>query len=128
MNHQSPRVLTWLFSILLLGSFASLQIPQPNLDGFPRNFCPADLRIFGEDCGGFGILNFQTQNLNDTVFYLNVCHGHPPLAGYGKTMSTRETSIVYLSGSIEKHFRRMLKKAVQQGRSERRGEAYASVR
>ena len=67
------------FSSLPLGSFASLEIPQPNLDCFPRNFCPADLRIFGEDCGCFGILNFQTQNLNDTVINLNVCHGHPPL-------------------------------------------------
>ena len=62
-----------------LGSFASLKIPQPNLDCFPRNFCPADLRIFGEDCGCFGVLNLQTQNLNDTVINLNVCHGHPPL-------------------------------------------------
>jgi hypothetical protein len=69
------------FSSLLLGSFASLKIPQPNLDCFPRNFCPADLRIFGEDCGCFGILNFQVQNLNDTVINLDICHGHPPLAG-----------------------------------------------
>ena len=30
-----------------------------------------------------------------------------------------------MSGSKGKHFRRVLKKAVQQGRSERRGEAYA---
>jgi hypothetical protein len=48
------------FSSLLLGSFASLKIPEPYLDRFPRNFCPADLRIFGEDCGCFGILNLQT--------------------------------------------------------------------
>ncbi len=67
------------FSSLLLGFFASLKIPQPYLDCFPSNFCPADLRIFGEDCGRLGILNFQTQNLNDTVIDLNVCHGHPPL-------------------------------------------------
>ena len=31
-------------------------------------------------------------------------------------------------GSTAEYFRRMLKKAVQQGRSERKGEAYASVR
>ena len=31
-------------------------------------------------------------------------------------------------GTTEEYLRRMLKKAVQQGRSERRGEAYASVR
>ena len=37
-------------------------------------------------------------------------------------------SIVRMSGSTGKHVRRVLKKAVQQGRSERRGEAYASVR
>jgi hypothetical protein len=67
------------FSSLPLGSFAALEIPQPDLDGFPRNFCPADLRIFSKDCGRLGILNFQTQNLNDTVIDLNVCHGHPPL-------------------------------------------------
>jgi hypothetical protein len=67
------------FSSLPLGSFASLEIPQTYLDGFPRNFCPADLRIFGEDCGRLGILNFQTQNLNDTVIDLNICHGYPPL-------------------------------------------------
>jgi hypothetical protein len=24
-------------------------------------------------------LNFQTENLNDTVIDLNVCHGYPPL-------------------------------------------------
>ena len=64
-----------LFQHPALGSFASLEIPQPYLDCFPRNFCPADLRIFGEDCGCFGILNFQVQNLNDTVINLNVCHG-----------------------------------------------------
>ena len=74
-------MLTGFFSILPLGAFASLQIPQPNLDGFPRNFCPAGLRIFGKDCGCLGILNFQAQNLNDTVINLNVCHGYPPLAG-----------------------------------------------
>ena len=68
-----------IFSSLLLGSCASLKIPQPYLDCFPRNFCPTDLRIFGEDCGRFGILNLQTQNLNDIVIDLNVCHGHPPL-------------------------------------------------
>ncbi len=32
------------------------------------------------------------------------------------------------SGTTGEHSRRMLKKSVQQGRSERRGEAYASVR
>jgi hypothetical protein len=26
-------------------------------------------------------LNFQVQNLNDTVINLDICHGHPPLAG-----------------------------------------------
>jgi hypothetical protein len=67
------------FSSLPLGSFAALEIPQPDFYCLPRNFCPADLRIFGEDCGRFGILNFQTQNLNDTVINLNVCHGLPPL-------------------------------------------------
>jgi len=69
------------FCYLPLGSFASLKIPQPDLDCFPRNFCPADLRIFGEDCGCFGILNLQTQNLNDTVINLDICHGHPPCRG-----------------------------------------------
>jgi hypothetical protein len=67
------------FSSLPLGSFAALEIPQPNLDCFPRKFCPADLRIFGEDCGSFRILNFQTENLNDAIIDLNVCHGYPPL-------------------------------------------------
>jgi hypothetical protein len=26
-------------------------------------------------------LNFQVQNLNDPVINLDICHGHPPLAG-----------------------------------------------
>ncbi len=67
------------FSSLLLGAFAALQIPQSDLECFSRNFCPADLRIFGEDCSCFGILNFQVQNLNDPVINLDICHGHPPL-------------------------------------------------
>jgi hypothetical protein len=69
------------FSSRRLGSFAALEIPQPNLDCLPRNFCPACLRILREDCSCFGILNFKTQNLNDTVIDLNVCHWYPPLAG-----------------------------------------------
>ncbi len=36
--------------------------------------------------------------------------------------------MVRTDGTTQEYFRRMLKKAVQQGRSERRGEAYASVR
>ena len=73
--------LAGFFSNLPLGSFASLEIPQPDLDCFPRNFCPAGLRVFGENCGCFGILNFETHNLNDTVIDLNICHGDPPLSG-----------------------------------------------
>jgi hypothetical protein len=37
-------------------------------------------------------------------------------------------SMVRMCGTTETFFFRMLKKAVQQGRSERRGEAYVSVR
>ena len=49
------------------------------------------------------------------------------LAGYGKTqlMPTIRLELVRCS---RQHAFRMLKKAVQQGRSERRGKAYASVR
>ena len=67
------------FSSLPLGSLAALEIPQPNLDCLPRNFCPAGLRIFREDCGCLRILNFKIQNLNDTVINLHVCHWYPPL-------------------------------------------------
>jgi len=67
------------FSSGSLGPLSAFKIPQPNLDGFPRNFCPADLGVFGKDCGCLGILNFQAQNLNDTVINLHVCHGYPPL-------------------------------------------------
>jgi hypothetical protein len=67
--------LTSTSAYILLSFFASLKIPQPYLDCFPRNFCPADLRIFGEDCGCFGILNLQTQNLDNPVINLDICHG-----------------------------------------------------
>ncbi len=69
------------WAAILLGSFATLQIPQPNLDCFPCNFCPACLRIFGEYCCCFRILNLQVQNLNDPVIDLNVCHGYSPYRG-----------------------------------------------
>ena len=75
---NDARTLLADFFSNLLGSFASLEISQPDLDCFPSNFCPADLRIFGKDSRCFGVLNFQTQNFNDTVINLNVCHGHPP--------------------------------------------------
>ena len=75
MNDAAANI---VFQQPALGSFAALEIPQPDLDCFPRNFCPADLRIFSEDCGCFGILNFQGQNLNDTVINLDICHGQSP--------------------------------------------------
>jgi hypothetical protein len=62
------------FSSLPLGSFAALEIPQPNFDCLPRDFCPTGLWIFGEDCGCLRILNFKTKNLNDAIIDLNVCH------------------------------------------------------
>jgi hypothetical protein len=62
------------FSSRLLGSFAALEIPQPYFECFSRNLRPSDLRVFSEDCGGFWILHFQIQNLNDPVVHLNICH------------------------------------------------------
>ena len=50
------------------------------------------------------------------------------LAGCGKTMLPRENFDGLYRCRNGKTPGRMLKKAVQQGRSERRGEAYASVR
>ncbi|THI88859.1 MAG: formylglycine-generating enzyme family protein [Nitrospira sp. CG24A] len=58
--------------------FSSLEIAQTDLDRFPRDFCPAHLRVFSKDRGCFGILYFHVHNLNDTVIDLNVCHGDPP--------------------------------------------------
>jgi hypothetical protein len=66
-----------------LGSFTPFKVSQSDLDGFPSNFCPASLRIFGEDCGCFGILDFQVKNFNDAVINLNVCHRYSP---YRKTV------------------------------------------
>jgi hypothetical protein len=76
------------FSSLPLGSFAALEIPQPNLDCLPRNFCPACLRIFGEDCSCLRILNFQAQNLNDAVIDLNVCHSVSSIKGTARESIT----------------------------------------
>src|SRR4029078_8959623 len=67
------------FSSGSLGPLSAFEIPQPDFYCFSRNFCPADLGVFGKDCGCLGILNLQAQNLNDTVINLNVCHGYPPL-------------------------------------------------
>jgi len=57
--NDARTTLADFFSILPLGAFASLEIPQPNLDCFPCYFCPAGLRICGKDLRRFGILNFQ---------------------------------------------------------------------
>ena len=46
------------------------------------------------------------------------------LAGCGKTMLARENFDGPTCGTTAKHSRRMLKKAAQQGRSKRRGDAY----
>ena len=54
--------------------------------------------------------------------------GHPALAGCGKTLRVRRNFTGLHVWDSRSTPRRMLKKAVQQGRSERRGEAYASVR
>ncbi len=74
---------------ILLGFFAALEIPQPNLDCFACNFCPARLRIFGENCGCFRILNLQAQNLNDPIIDLHVCHWYSPYWGDSKTSHHR---------------------------------------
>jgi hypothetical protein len=50
------------------------------------------------------------------------------LAGCGKTRCTHTTPLKFDRRRDGSKNLRMLKKAVQQGRSERRGEAYASVR
>ncbi len=50
------------------------------------------------------------------------------LAGCGKTRFTGKAPVTYRSMALTQQCRWMLKRAVQQGRSERRGEAYASVR
>ena len=50
------------------------------------------------------------------------------LASCGKTISARETSIVRMSGSTGKHFRRVLKKAVSFVLASLRGSTYRSVR
>jgi hypothetical protein len=77
--NDARTTLADFFSSLPLGSFAALEIPQSDFDCFSGNFRPADLRIFSEYCGRVGILNFEAQDLVDTVINLDVCHGHSPL-------------------------------------------------
>jgi len=50
--------------------------------------------------------------------------GFRPQAGYGKTILTRQTFVARPSQTTGGIVYRMVKKAVQQGRSERRGESY----
>ncbi len=55
--------------------------------------------------------------------------GASPLAGCGITISAQQYfESLHVRDKRRTHPRRMLKKAVQQGHSKRRGEAYASVR
>jgi hypothetical protein len=71
---------------------------------------------------------FVSLSLSCELDTLPAVAGSLLLAGCGKLCGYARTSMVRTRGTREEYSRRMLKKAVQQGRSERRGEAYASVR
>jgi hypothetical protein len=77
--------------------------------------------------------NTATQILTYLIFAIIIDRarhlGSTSLAGCGKTLLPRENfDDPHMWHNGRETPGRMLKKAVQQGRSERRGEAYASVR
>lgn len=67
----------WGFCIFvhnLLALLAALEVPQADLDGSTGDFRPACLRVGCEDRGCFGVLDIKTQNSNDAIVNLDVCH------------------------------------------------------